>query len=149
LAQDGVEALSQAQQHDINVSFKGSTAWNAIMFWRYYTLSMDKKHLAEVVYPVLAASADYCFASLHLRADGKYSIKDSACPEQAFSDVEGVYDRCLFEALFIETNPCPAHAALRKMGINVGVPRLPLVDITEETSQKINKVLEELELLNI
>ena len=87
-------------QHDINVSFKGSTAWNAIMFWRYYTLTMDKKHLAGVVYPVLAASADYCFASLHLRSDGKYSIKDSACPEQAFSDVEGVYDRCLFEALF-------------------------------------------------
>lgn len=48
----------------------------------------------------------------------------------------------LFKAMFYETNPSPLHYALRRTGINVGVPRLPLVDVTPETGQKIDKVLE-------
>ena len=48
----------------------------------------------------------------------------------------------LFKVLFIETNPGPAHYALRKMGIGAGVPRLPLVDVTAESAAEIDKVLE-------
>lgn len=53
----------------------------------------------------------------------------------------------LYRVLFIETNPQPAHYALRKIGIPVGVPRLPLIDVTEKTMQEVDKVLEDLKLL--
>jgi len=50
----------------------------------------------------------------------------------------------LFDALFIETNPSPAHYCLRKMGLGVGIPRLPLVDVMPETAKKIDAVLQQL-----
>ncbi len=36
----------------------------------------------------------------------------------------------LLKALFITSNPSPVKAALRYMGYKVGVPRLPLIDVT-------------------
>ncbi len=36
----------------------------------------------------------------------------------------------LFKALFITSNPAPVKAALRHMGYRVGIPRLPLIDVT-------------------
>jgi 4-hydroxy-tetrahydrodipicolinate synthase len=36
----------------------------------------------------------------------------------------------LFKALFVTTNPSPVKAALRDMGYAVGMPRLPLLDVT-------------------
>lgn len=53
----------------------------------------------------------------------------------------------LFRVLFIETNPCPAHYSLRRMGIPVGVPRLPLVDVTAESARQIDAALKQLKLL--
>ncbi len=53
----------------------------------------------------------------------------------------------LFKILFIETNPGPCHYALRKIGIPVGVPRLPLVDVTKESAEKIDAVLKQLGLI--
>jgi len=53
----------------------------------------------------------------------------------------------LYRILFIETNPQPVHYALRRIGIPVGVPRLPLIDVTEKTKQEVDKVLEDLGLL--
>lgn len=52
----------------------------------------------------------------------------------------------LFRVLFIETNPCPAHYALRKIGIPVGVPRLPLVDVAAESMKQIDACLQQLKL---
>lgn len=53
----------------------------------------------------------------------------------------------LYKVLFIETNPCPAHYALRKLGIAVGVPRLPLVDVMPESGKQIESVISNLGLL--
>jgi len=50
----------------------------------------------------------------------------------------------LYRVLFIETNPCPAHYALKKIGFSVGTPRLPLVDVTEKSAQEIDKALKEM-----
>lgn len=36
----------------------------------------------------------------------------------------------LINALFSEVNPIPVKAALNEMGFNVGIPRLPLVEMT-------------------
>ena len=53
----------------------------------------------------------------------------------------------LFEVLFIETNPGPCHYALRKLGIDVGVPRLPLVDVSQENGKRIDSVMREIGLI--
>jgi len=53
----------------------------------------------------------------------------------------------LFKILFIETNPAPAKAALSLMGMPAGNPRLPLVPVTEESRERIRKVLEDMKLL--
>lgn len=53
----------------------------------------------------------------------------------------------LFEILFIETNPGPCHYALRKMGISAGVPRLPLVDVSQKSAERIDSVLQEIGLI--
>ncbi len=53
----------------------------------------------------------------------------------------------LFKILFIETNPSPVKAALNMMGMDAGNPRLPLVPVTEESRERIKKVLEEMEIL--
>ena len=37
----------------------------------------------------------------------------------------------IFKAMFITSNPTPVKAALRLQGFKVGIPRLPLVDVTE------------------
>lgn len=76
---------------------------------------------------------------------GKYI---SLALEGNFGEAKEIDSRLqpLFKALFIETNPSPAHYALRKMGINAGVPRLPLVDVTKESAEKIDAVLSQLSL---
>ena len=49
--------------------------------------------------------------------------------------------------LFSETNPIPVKYALRKMGFDVGELRLPLHEPTEATQVKLNKLLEEFNLI--
>ncbi|ADC65435.1 dihydrodipicolinate synthase [Ferroglobus placidus DSM 10642] len=53
----------------------------------------------------------------------------------------------LFEALFIDTNPIPVKKALELMGLPAGKPRLPLVELSEEKTEKLKKVLESLQLI--
>lgn len=50
----------------------------------------------------------------------------------------------LFEALFVEPNPIPLKAALRLIGIEAGVPRLPLVEAQPGTVEALRAVLDEL-----
>jgi len=54
----------------------------------------------------------------------------------------------LFEALFLpeEGNPQCCHYALRSIGMQVGVPRLPLVDVSEDSARKIDNALYDLGL---
>jgi 4-hydroxy-tetrahydrodipicolinate synthase len=52
----------------------------------------------------------------------------------------------LFKVLFITTNPVPLKAALNMSGINVGKPRLPLVEATAKEKEQIQAVLSELAL---
>lgn len=69
--------------------------------------------------------------------------------EGKFEEAKKVDDeiRELYDALFIETNPMPAHYMLRKLRIPVGVPRLPLVDVTQETAEKIDTVMAKIGLV--
>ncbi len=53
----------------------------------------------------------------------------------------------LFEALFIDTNPIPVKKAMELMGLAAGKPRMPLVELNEEKTEKLRKVLKDLELI--
>lgn len=47
----------------------------------------------------------------------------------------------LIKGMFITTNPVPVKAALNILGMNVGPPRLPLVEATGEEKEKISQLL--------
>lgn len=45
------------------------------------------------------------------------------------------------DALFIDTNPIPVKAALNMLGFEVGKPRLPLTELSQNNKEKLKKVL--------
>ena len=47
----------------------------------------------------------------------------------------------LINALFSEVNPIPVKEALNLMGFNVGSVRMPLTDMEEENSKKLEKIM--------
>ena len=47
----------------------------------------------------------------------------------------------LINSLFSEVNPIPVKAALNLMGYQYGVPRLPLVEMTEAGKENLRKEL--------
>lgn len=47
----------------------------------------------------------------------------------------------LFSKLFIETNPIPVKTAMNLMGLNVGIFRLPLVDMDPANLEKLKKAM--------
>ena len=47
----------------------------------------------------------------------------------------------LIEALFCEVNPIPVKAALNMMGYDYGIPRLPLIEMTEAGKKKLQALL--------
>jgi 4-hydroxy-tetrahydrodipicolinate synthase len=53
----------------------------------------------------------------------------------------------LFKVLFMTTNPVPVKAAVNMIGIESGIPRLPLVSATPQEAEAVRKVLAELALL--
>ena len=63
----------------------------------------------------------------------------SLCLAGAFEEATALYGKyaALISALFIETNPIPVKAAMQLMGIDSGILRLPLVEITQESRSKL------------
>lgn len=47
----------------------------------------------------------------------------------------------LIKALFSEVNPIPVKAALNMIGFNVGIPRLPLLEMSESGKEKLKREL--------
>ncbi len=73
---------------------------------------------------------------IRLAREGKY--EEARAVDQKLQE--------LYRVLFIETNPQPAHYALRKIGIPVGVARLPLIDVTDAAKEQIDKVISDLNI---
>lgn len=61
------------------------------------------------------------------------------CLEGNYSEAATLYGRytSLFSAFFIETNPIPIKAAMKLLGMDSGILRLPLTDIGEEHLQTL------------
>lgn len=54
-----------------------------------------------------------------------------------------LYSLPLANALFSEVNPIPVKYALNKIGFDCGIPRLPLVELTDKNKEKIDLLLKE------
>ena len=67
----------------------------------------------------------------------------SLCLSGAFEEATALYDKYaeLISALFIETNPIPVKAAMQLMGMDSGLLRLPLVEISPESKAKLTAVM--------
>jgi 4-hydroxy-tetrahydrodipicolinate synthase len=53
----------------------------------------------------------------------------------------------IFQVIFITTNPAPVKAALNMLGFQCGIPRLPLVELTESEKEQVKRVLVKHKLL--
>jgi 4-hydroxy-tetrahydrodipicolinate synthase len=80
--------------------------------------------------------------------------KDIAAMVAAFhagdvAKAEALHNRLLplFNVLFITANPTPVKAALAMTGLPVGIPRLPLIEATDDEKARIRQVLKELGLI--
>lgn len=56
------------------------------------------------------------------------------CLEQEFKEASELFAKYnqLFSALFVETNPIPVKAAMKLMGMDSGILRLPLTELSQE-----------------
>ncbi len=65
------------------------------------------------------------------------------CLSGGYEDAMALFARynALFSALFVETNPIPVKAAMKLMGLDSGILRLPLTEISEEHLQVLKKAM--------
>ena len=65
------------------------------------------------------------------------------CLEGSYAEATELYAKyaSLFSALFIETNPIPVKAALKMMGMDSGILRLPLTEISQESFEALLKAM--------
>lgn len=102
-----------------------------------------------LTYEIIKAGGRGCISVAANIAPKETSGMIAAALEGDFAKAEKLNKELkpLFDVLFIETNPSPLHYALKKKGINVGVPRLPLVDIMPESKKKVDAVLKQLKII--
>ncbi|MGI5977829.1 MAG: 4-hydroxy-tetrahydrodipicolinate synthase [Candidatus Limivicinus sp.] len=67
------------------------------------------------------------------------------CLDGDFTGAAELYTKYskLFSALFIETNPIPVKAAMKMLGMDSGILRMPLVNISEEHNTYLRNVMRE------
>ena len=65
------------------------------------------------------------------------------CLEGSYAEATELYAKyaSLFSALFIETNPIPVKAAMKMMGMDSGILRLPLTEISQESFETLLKAM--------
>lgn len=72
----------------------------------------------------------------------------SLCLSGDYTEATELYAKYarLFSTLFIETNPIPVKAAMKLLGLDSGLLRLPLTDITEANLQILRSVMRDIGL---
>lgn len=65
------------------------------------------------------------------------------CLEGSYAEATELYAKyaSLFSALFIETNPIPVKAAMKMVGMDSGILRLPLTEISQESFETLLKAM--------
>lgn len=111
-------------------------------------------------FAVLSGDDPTCLEAMRHGASGVISVASNVVPE-LFSDMlaaaaGGEWERAasldarlreLFESLGVETNPIPVKWALQEMGLCSGIPRLPLVSLSQQHRAKMRDALAALRVL--
>lgn len=111
-------------------------------------------------FTMLSGEDSWTYAMMALGARGVISVASNAAPHAVAEmvhkylkgDLEGSrklhYKYLdLYRVIFVETSPGPIKAAMQMMSMPAGKPRLPLVEPTEASREKVRKVLQELKLV--
>lgn len=111
-------------------------------------------------FSVLSGDDSLTLPMMSLGGVGVISVTSNLLPEEVSKMVSSFLEGDLqtareinykllpfFKSLFIETNPGPVKAAMKMIGRAAGKPRLPLVEVTEETKEILKKNLEKIDLL--
>ncbi len=109
---------------------------------------------------VYSGNDDQITSIMSLGGKGVISVLSNVLPEVAheiaFSALEGDFKKSaklqldyleLCDALFMDVNPIPVKVAMKMMGFKVGGLRLPLCEMTDANTQKLNSVLKKYNLI--
>lgn len=104
--------------------------------------------------PIYSGNDDQILPILSLGGQGVISVLSNINPSLALNitnsffsgninDAKNYQIKALpiINALFDETNPIPVKEALNLLGFNFGAPRLPLVQCSENLTEKLNKLI--------
>lgn len=116
--------------------------------------------LADGRVDLYSGNDDQIVPLLSLGGKGVISVLSNVAPKQTHDicarffagDVEGSCREqlraiSLCKALFCEVNPIPVKKALKLMGMEAGVLRMPLTEMEEENALKLEKVMKEYGIL--
>lgn len=109
---------------------------------------------------IYSGNDDQIVPVLSLGGLGVISVLSNVAPEYTHDMIQDFFDgnvnesrnkqlkaMRLIKALFCEVNPIPVKAALNMMGYNCGIPRLPLVEMTESKKEVLKAEMKNLELI--
>ena len=114
------------------------------------------KNLCKDELQIYSGNDDQILPILSLGGIGVISVLSNLFPKEThnivFDFLEGNINKAidgqikaipLIKALFSEVNPIPVKAGLNMVGYNVGIPRLPLIEMSEKGKEKLQKAIEE------
>ena len=111
-------------------------------------------NLCDEDFAIYSGNDDQVIPILSLGGKGVISVLSNIMPEYTVEMLDsfwnGDYVKAgnmqveaidMIDALFCEVNPIPVKYALNKMGYDFGVPRLPLVELSDKGKEKVDRVL--------
>ena len=114
------------------------------------------KNLCKDELQIYSGNDDQVLPILSLGGIGVISVLSNLFPKEThnivFDFLDGNINKAidgqikaipLIKALFSEVNPIPVKAGLNMVGYNVGIPRLPLIEMSEKGKEKLQKAIEE------
>ena len=114
------------------------------------------KNLCKDELQIYSGNDDQILPILSLGGIGVISVLSNLFPKEThnivFDFLDGNINKAidgqikaipLIKALFSEVNPIPVKAGLNMVGYNVGIPRLPLIEMSEKGKAKLQLAIEE------
>lgn len=125
-----------------------------------FTLFSKTRYLCGDNLNIWSGNDDNTVGMMALGAKGVISVASNVVPKavsqlchacmagdfKKAEDIHMKYAR-LFSVLFVETNPIPVKTAMNLMGLDVGILRLPLVDMSASNAEVLKRVLQEIGIL--
>lgn len=109
---------------------------------------------------IYSGNDDQVLPILSVGGIGVISVLSNIAPEFTHNMVQDFFDKNieksiqsqlkaipLIKALFCEVNPIPVKAGLNMLGYNVGIPRLPLIEMSKEAKKVLEKELKNFNLV--